>query len=58
VEGITVLNGAGFFAANRVNIQKFLVIVGTGQGLFTIATRILAEIWTGQIRELTIISTG
>jgi hypothetical protein len=29
---VTVLFGAGFFAANRVNIGKFLVIVGTGQG--------------------------
>jgi hypothetical protein len=47
--GITVLFGAGFFAANRVNIGKFLVIVGTGQGLFTIVIRILTEIWTGQI---------
>ena len=47
--GITVLFGAGFFAANRVNIGKFLVIVGTGQGLFTIALRILTELWTGQI---------
>lgn len=47
--GITVLLGAGFFAANRVNIGKFLVIVGTGQGLLTIAIRILTEIWTGQI---------
>jgi hypothetical protein len=47
--GITVLFGAGFFAANRVNIGKFLVIVGTGQGLFTIAFRILTELWTGQI---------
>jgi hypothetical protein len=47
--GITVLFGAGFFAANRVNIGKFLVIIGTGQGLFTIAIRILTEIWTGQI---------
>jgi hypothetical protein len=47
--GITVLFGAGFFAANRVNIGKFLVIVGTGQGLFTIAIRILTEVWTGQI---------
>lgn len=47
--GITVLFGAGFFAANRVNIGKFLVIVGTGQGIFTIAIRILTEIWTGQI---------
>ena len=47
--GITVMFGAGFFAANRVNIGKFLVIVGTGQGLFTIAIRILTEIWTGEI---------
>ena len=47
--GITVLLGAGFFAANRVNIGKFLVIVGTGQGLLTIAIRILTEIWTGHI---------
>ncbi|MFL6522984.1 MAG: hypothetical protein ACJ71B_05835 [Nitrososphaera sp.] len=47
--GITVLFGAGFFAANRVNVGKFLVIVGTGQGLFTIAIRVLTEFWTGQI---------
>jgi hypothetical protein len=47
--GITVLLGAAFFAANRVNIGKFLVIVGTGQGLFTIALRIVTELWTGQI---------
>jgi hypothetical protein len=46
--GITVLFGAGFFAANRVNIGKFLVIVGTGQGLFTIAIRILTELLTNQ----------
>jgi hypothetical protein len=46
--GITVLLGAGFFAANRVNIGKFLVIVGTGQGLFTIAIRILTEFLTNQ----------
>jgi hypothetical protein len=46
--GITVLFGAGFFAANRVNIGKFLVIVGTGQGLFTIAIRILTVFITNQ----------
>jgi hypothetical protein len=46
--GITVLLGAGFFAANRVNIGKFLVIIGTGQGLFTIAIRILTEFLTNQ----------
>src|ERR671924_604058 len=47
--GITVLLGAGFFAANRVNVGKFLVIVGTGQGLFTIAIRIITEVWSGQL---------
>jgi hypothetical protein len=36
IGGITLLFGTGFFAANRVNVGKFLVIVGTGQGLFTI----------------------
>ena len=41
--GISVLLGARFFAANRVNIGKFHVIVGTGQGLFTIAIRILRD---------------
>lgn len=40
--------GAGLlFAANRVNLGKLLVIVGTGQGLFTIAIRILVELWSG-----------
>jgi hypothetical protein len=44
--------GAGFFAANRVNLGKLLVIVGTGQGLFTIAIRILVEVWSGQLWSL------
>jgi hypothetical protein len=47
--GITVLFGAGFFAANRVNMGKFLVMIGTGQGMFTIAIRILTEVWSGQV---------
>jgi hypothetical protein len=46
--GITVIMGAGFFAANRVNLGKLLVMIGTGQGLFTIAIRILVELWSGQ----------
>ncbi len=46
--GITVIMGAGLFVANRVNIGKFLVAVGTGQGLFTIALRVISEIWSGQ----------
>ena len=36
------------FWLQKVNVSKFLVIVGTGQGLFTIAICILSEIWTGQ----------
>jgi hypothetical protein len=52
------LLGGGFFAANRVNIGKFLVIVGTGQGLFAIAICIPTEIWTGQIWEMIIMSIG
>src|ERR671926_204512 len=34
--GITVLIGAALFAVNRVNIAKFLLSIGTGQGMFTI----------------------
>jgi hypothetical protein len=44
---ITVIMEAALFAANRVNIGKFLVAIGTGQGLFTIALRILSEVWSG-----------
>jgi hypothetical protein len=50
--GITVMMGAGFFAANRVNLGKLLVMIGTGQGLFTIAIRILVELWSGQLWSL------
>lgn len=45
--GITVLVGAGLFAVNRVNVGKFLVAVGTGQGIFTIFLRITYGLWTG-----------
>ena len=41
--------GAGLFVAIRVNMGKFLVPVGTGQGLFTIALRIITEIWFGRL---------
>jgi hypothetical protein len=47
--GITVIMGAGLFVANRVNIGKFLVIIGTGQGLFTIAVTVISEIWSGHL---------
>ena len=47
--GITVLVGAGLFAANRVNLGKIFVGIGTGQGLFTIVLRIIYDIWSGRI---------
>ena len=46
--GFTVMMGASLFAANRLNIGKFLIMIGTGQGLFTISLRILEEIWSGK----------
>jgi len=47
--GITVLVGAGLFAANRVNLGKLWIGIGTGQGLFTIALRIIFDVWYGRI---------
>ena len=47
--GIAVLIGAGLFVANRVNIGKLLVMIGTGQGLLTIGLHILLEIQSGRI---------
>ena len=47
--GITVLVGAGLFAANRVNLGKIWIAIGTGQGLFTIALRIMYDVWSGRI---------
>jgi hypothetical protein len=47
--GITVLVGAGLFAANRVNLGKIWIGIGTGQGLFTIALRIIYDIWSGRL---------
>jgi hypothetical protein len=47
--GITVLVGAGLFAANRINLGKLLIAIGTGQGLFTIALRVIYDIWSGRI---------
>ncbi len=47
--GITVLVGAGLFAANRVNLGKLCIGIGTGQGLFTIALRIVYDVWYGRI---------
>jgi hypothetical protein len=47
--GITVLVGAGLFAANRVNLGKIWIGIGTGQGLFTIALRIIYDVWSGRL---------
>ena len=47
-----MLVGAGLFAANRVNLGKIFVGIGTGQGLFTIALRIIYDIWSGRIIDL------
>ena len=51
--GITVLMGAGLFAVNRVNIGKFFLSIGTGQGMFTIAFHILSEITSSLSGRLT-----
>jgi len=45
--GLTVLVGTGLFAANSINAGKFLVMVGTGQGLVTILINIALEFSSG-----------
>ena len=47
--GITVLIGAALFAANRANLGKLWIEIGTGQGLFTTALRIIFDTWSGRI---------
>ena len=47
--GITILIGAGLFAANRVNLGKLWIGIGTGQGLFTIVLRIISDAWYGRL---------
>jgi hypothetical protein len=42
--GFAVLMGAGLFAANRVNRAKFLVMLGTGQGLISIVLHIILRL--------------
>lgn len=44
--GFTVLIGAGLFAANRVNWGKFLVLLGTGQGLVSILLYIFSRLFS------------
>jgi hypothetical protein len=50
--GITVLIGAGLFAANRVMLGKFMIMIGTGQGIFTIGLRIFSELSSGKLSSL------
>jgi len=44
--GLAVLMGAGLFVANRVNWAKFLVMLGTGQGLISILFHIILGLWS------------
>lgn len=44
--GFTVLIGAGLFAVNRVNWGKFLVMLGTGQGLVSILLYIFSRLFS------------
>jgi hypothetical protein len=50
--GIVVLMGAALFVVNRVNLGKFLVMIGTGQGIFTISLRIASELLSGNLFAL------
>ena len=50
--GIAVLMGAALFVVNRVNGGKFLVMIGTGQGIFTISLRIMSELLSGNLFAL------
>jgi hypothetical protein len=50
--GITVLIGAGLFAANRVMLGKFMVMIGTGQGIFTIGLCIFSDVSSGKLSSL------
>ena len=47
--GILVLIGSALFAANRVNLAKFCVMFGTGQGLLTVGMHILFELSSGRL---------
>jgi hypothetical protein len=44
--GFAVLMGAELFAANRVNWAKFLVMIGTGQGLVSILLHIILGLFS------------
>ena len=50
--GITVLLGSALFAANRVLAGRFAVMLGTGQGIFTIGLRIFSDLSTGRMADL------
>jgi len=50
--GITVLLGSVLFAANKVFAGRFMVMIGTGQGLFTIVLRIFSDLSAGKMADL------
>ena len=50
--GITVLAGGTLFAANRVSSGRFMVMIGTGQGILTIGLRIFSELYAGRLSTL------
>jgi hypothetical protein len=47
--GIAVLIGAGLFIINRINIAKFFIIVGTGQGIIIVFTKVILALWEGNL---------
>ena len=47
--GFTLLTGAGLFAPNRVNLGKFFVSIGAGQGFFTVSLHLVLELLSGKI---------
>lgn len=49
LDGLKVLTGVRLFAANRINVSKFLVLDGTGLGLITIQLYIMEQIWSNRL---------
>lgn len=49
--GIAVLAGAFLFLSNHITSGKILVIIGTGQGIITIAIALVIELVQGGIVE-------
>jgi len=47
--GFAVLIGAGLFVANRINFAKFFIMVGTGQGIIIVFTKVILALWDGNL---------